>query len=512
VSTTYTDAFTGSGTLAGHAADSGFGTWTTPSVKGLGISGGRVDLTQLVNFNPSINEVGNPIAAYTKSADAYFDVSLPVVGGDQYVGIYNGVGGAVALDLFRTEGTPGAWDINFCGGYTYEAAANVGAIVVGTPFRLGCVHDVVAGTARLYTEPYGGGTRTWVGDAQATTVAWSDSARLLYLRYNAYAFITGGYLDNLAIVTTDTTGPASAVTSTVTPSPASIAADGVATSALTIQLKDSTGVNLTGSSGTITIATPACGTISALADVGNGTWTATYTACTTVGVYTITPALDGVPFTLTTTITLTAPPVATVTVAAKAIVVGKTTQFAAVTKDVGGNVLTGRVVTWASSDATVATVSATGLATGVSYGTVTITATSETIAGTPGAQTTSWGIAVTGTATIYEVDGGVSPKKVTVTDGGIGGLVLSTTTYDARATGWLTPSLSTATSPSWLTLTAVIGDLPRDNYTATVTLTSSTATNSPYRMDVTFVPAWQSEMGSAVTWTPESAGATTWTT
>jgi hypothetical protein len=302
------------------------------------------------------------------------------------------------------------------------------------------------------------------------------------------------------------------VTSTVTPSPASIAADGVATSALTIQLKDSTGVNLTGSSGTITIATPACGTISALADVGNGTWTATYTACTTVGVYTITPALDGVPFTLTTTITLTAPPVATVTVAAKAIVVGKTTQFAAVTKDVGGNVLTGRVVTWASSDATVATVSATGLATGVSYGTVTITATSETIAGTPGAQTTSWGIAVTGTATIYEVDGGVSPKKVTVTDGGIGGLVLSTTTYDARATGWLTPSLSTATSPSWLTLTAVIGDLPRDNYTATVTLTSSTATNSPYRMDVTFVPAWQSEMGSAVTWTPESAGATTWTT
>jgi uncharacterized protein YjdB len=59
-----------------------------------------------------------------------------------------------------------------------------------------------------------------------------------------------------------------------------------------------------------------------------------------------------------------------------------TTQLTAVAKDSVGGVLTGRVVTWGSSDPTVATVNYTGLVTGVAAGTATITATSETKSGT----------------------------------------------------------------------------------------------------------------------------------
>ncbi len=57
-------------------------------------------------------------------------------------------------------------------------------------------------------------------------------------------------------------------------------------------------------------------------------------------------------------------------------------QFTAVTKDAGGNVLSGRTVTWGSSNNGIATVSGTGLASGVATGSATITATSGAASGT----------------------------------------------------------------------------------------------------------------------------------
>jgi trimeric autotransporter adhesin len=79
------------------------------------------------------------------------------------------------------------------------------------------------------------------------------------------------------------------------------------------------------------------------------------------------------------TITVTQAAVATVTVTPSPITmsVGQTTQFNAILKDAGGNVLNGRVVTWGSSNAAAATVSTTGLVTAVASGSTTITATSE---------------------------------------------------------------------------------------------------------------------------------------
>src|SRR5262249_54210189 len=81
----------------------------------------------------------------------------------------------------------------------------------------------------------------------------------------------------------------------------------------------------------------------------------------------------------TSTITVSLVPVSTVVVqpGTNNIRVTGTTQLTAATLDSIGGVLTGRAVTWASSDPTVAGVTTSGLVTGLKAGTVTITATSE---------------------------------------------------------------------------------------------------------------------------------------
>ncbi|MEW5931484.1 MAG: Ig-like domain-containing protein, partial [Gemmatimonadota bacterium] len=84
------------------------------------------------------------------------------------------------------------------------------------------------------------------------------------------------------------------------------------------------------------------------------------------------------------TVTVSAPAVATVTVSpgSASIATGGTVDLSAVARDGAGRILTGRAVTWASSNPAVATVSATGLVTGMSGGAATITATSEGKSGT----------------------------------------------------------------------------------------------------------------------------------
>src|SRR5439155_19738294 len=116
-------------------------------------------------------------------------------------------------------------------------------------------------------------------------------------------------------------------------------------------------------------------------------------------------------------------PVASVTVtpAAAALAVGATVQLTAATKDAAGNLLAGRTVTWAGSRLAVAMVSGTGLVTGVTGGSATITATSEGKSGTAtitvqpsaaaadlfavGAEASSGAIAVGGGGTILHYDG-----------------------------------------------------------------------------------------------------------
>ena len=73
------------------------------------------------------------------------------------------------------------------------------------------------------------------------------------------------------------------------------------------------------------------------------------------------------------------PPVSTVSVtaASNALQIGQTTQLTAVTRDASNNVLSGRSVTWSTSNPGVASVSLNGLVTALGGGTVTLTGTAE---------------------------------------------------------------------------------------------------------------------------------------
>ncbi len=79
------------------------------------------------------------------------------------------------------------------------------------------------------------------------------------------------------------------------------------------------------------------------------------------------------------TVTVNAAAVASIALQPSSVTLQKnmSATIAATLKDASGNVLTGRAVTWKSSDSTVARVSSTGVVTAVRLGAATITATSE---------------------------------------------------------------------------------------------------------------------------------------
>ena len=94
------------------------------------------------------------------------------------------------------------------------------------------------------------------------------------------------------------------------------------------------------------------------------------------GAVTITATSEGQSGAATVTV---GEPVASVDIAPASadVLAGATVQLSAIPRDAAGDPLGGRVVTWTSSDDAVATVSATGLVTGIAIGSATITATSE---------------------------------------------------------------------------------------------------------------------------------------
>src|SRR5207302_6865370 len=86
----------------------------------------------------------------------------------------------------------------------------------------------------------------------------------------------------------------------------------------------------------------------------------------------------------TSAITVSAVSVATVDVTPPSVSVqaGQTVQLTATPRDANGAPLSGRTVTWSSSNTSVATVSNGGLVSGITPGSATITATSEGKSGT----------------------------------------------------------------------------------------------------------------------------------
>ncbi|HXL35366.1 MAG TPA: Ig-like domain-containing protein [Gemmatimonadales bacterium] len=185
---------------------------------------------------------------------------------------------------------------------------------------------------------------------------------------------SGGTLTDTAAVTITNTPVASV---TVSPTTASLQAG--ATRQFTAVIKDSAGNTLTGRAVTWASSTAAVAGV-------NGSGLVTGVAA---GSATITATSEGQNG--SSVITVTQVPVASVAVspASASIQVGQTAQLIATPTDANGNPLSGRTMTWSSSNTTVATVSSSGLVTGKVAGSATITATSEGQSGTAAVSVTA---------------------------------------------------------------------------------------------------------------------------
>src|SRR6266699_2596390 len=180
------------------------------------------------------------------------------------------------------------------------------------------------------------------------------------------------------------------------------------------------------------------------------------------GTATITATSEGKSSTAAVTVMIV--PVAAVAVApaTASLPVGQTVQLTATPKDSAGAALTGRPVTWASSNAAVATVSGSGLVNGIAAGTATITATSEGKAGSAAVTVTLVPVAsvVVSPAPAMLPLHGTTQLGVTLKDA-------SGTTLTGRTVAW------TSSTPTIMTVspTGLVTDVA-DGGTATITATS----------------------------------------
>ncbi len=176
---------------------------------------------------------------------------------------------------------------------------------------------------------------------------------------------SGNKKDSASVTVLSLTPPPPVPVAAVVVSPASSTVRVGATTQLTATPEDGSGTPLTGrtvtwasnnvaiamvnGSGLVTPMTPGAAMITATSEAASGT----------------------------AAVTVATVPVASVTVtpASASVLVGATVQLSATTKDSAGNVLTGRTITWASSNTAAATVSAAGLVSGGAAGSATLTAT-----------------------------------------------------------------------------------------------------------------------------------------
>src|SRR5207245_2191320 len=162
--------------------------------------------------------------------------------------------------------------------------------------------------------------------------------------------------------------------------------------------------------------------------------------------------------------------------------------LSATPKDVGGTALTGRVVTWASSNTGVATVNSSGLVTGVAAGSATITATSEGVNGTSALTVTNVPVA---SVTVSPAAPSVQVRQtvqLAATPKDAGGAALT-----GRVVTWASNNTGVATVNGTGLVTGVAAG------SATITATSE-GTNGTAALTVSVVPV------ASVTVTPETGG------
>ena len=382
------------------------------------------------------------------------------------------------------------------------------SISTGTTLQLTATPKDAAGN------PLIGRTVTWT--TSNATIATVDVNGLVTGKVAGAPVTITATSEGKSGTSTVTVNPAPVDSVGVTPSPASVAV-GI-TLQLTATLKDANGNTLTGRTVTWGTSDATLATVDA-----NGL----VTGKSVGGPVVITATSEGKSG--TSSVTVTPAPVASVDVTPSpaSMVVGTTLQLTATPKDAAGNALTGRTVTWGTSDATLATVDANGLVTGKAVGgPVTITATSEGKSGSSAVTVNAVPVAsvdVSPTSGTIQVGATLqltaTPKDA---DGNpLAGRIVTWTTSDATlatvdATGLVTgkaaggPVTVTATSEG-KTGTAAITVIPVP--VASVDVTPATATigvNATVQLTATPKDANGNALtGRAVTWATADANIAT---
>ncbi|MGG1552476.1 invasin domain 3-containing protein [Paenibacillus ferrarius] len=280
-------------------------------------------------------------------------------------------------------------------------------------------------------------------------------------------------------------GAASAGASTLTVADASLIADGVSHTLVTVTLKDAQGNLLTAGGATVTIASTA-GTVGAVTDNNNGTYSAVLTAPTAAGTATLSAKIGATPLTATAAVQFV-PGVAsagasTLTVAdASLIADGVSHTLVTVTlKDAQGNLLTagGATVTIASTAGTV------GAVTDNNNGTYSAVLTAPTAAGTATLSAKIGATPLTATAAVQFVSGvaSASASTLTVADAsliadGVSHTLVSVTLKDAQG-NLLTAGGATVTIAATLGTVGTVTDNHNGTYSAD--LTASTTIGTAY--------------------------------
>jgi uncharacterized protein YjdB len=265
---------------------------------------------------------------------------------------------------------------------------------------------------------------TWL--SSNTSVATVSTSGIVTAVAVGAAVITAsaGGINGTANVTVAAASPAAVASVTITPATTSLTVGG--TAQLTATDKDASGNVLAGRAVTWTTSSSSIVWVD-----GNGELTANG-----AGSATITATSGGKTGTATVTVTQAAVASVTVTPVTTSLTVGGTGQLTATDKDANGTVLTGRAVSWTTSNSSIVWVNGNGQLTANGAGTATITATS-------GGQT---GTATVSVSQVAVASVAVTPGTASLTPGQT--VQLTATAYDANGNALTGRAVTWSSSPA----------------------------------------------------------------
>lgn len=344
-------------------------------------------------------------------------------------------------------------------------------------------------------------------------ISWA-SANTAIATVNATGVVSG-IAPGTVLISGTVEGVVGSAFVTVTSTPATLVSVTILPQTVALQSGQTQQFSLTGTLSDASTV-PVSGTFTAPGGSINGA--GTYTAPDASGNFLVIGTANGTSLRDTATVTVTRPPVASVQVlpATSTIDVGQTLGLTATTRDAGGVVLTNRVVTWASSNTTVATVSSGGVVTARAVGGATITATSEGQSGTatitaqitpvasvsvaPSAATVEAGLTQQLTATTRDANGNIlTGRVVTWTSSATGVATINGSGLLSALTAGSTTATATSEGRSGTaTVTVVVSPV------ATVTVTPASASlNVAGTQQLTATPRSASGValaGRVITW------------